>query len=67
VVYRFGDMASGWLHTGLGALGLTLAGTAFAAIPVSLVGVAVGVSLARQHARIARAEATTGANHGTDA
>jgi AAA family ATP:ADP antiporter len=45
VVYRGSDVASGWLHAALGALGLTLAGTAVfgAAVAALLVAIAWAV------------------------
>ncbi|RJS94864.1 NTP/NDP exchange transporter [Salinisphaera sp. Q1T1-3] len=57
VVYRFGDAASGWLYTGLGAIGLGLAGLAFAAIPLALIWAVFGIWLGRTRQR--RAADTT--------
>jgi AAA family ATP:ADP antiporter len=36
VVFRGGDMLTGWAHAGLGALGLGLAGVAGVLVPLSL-------------------------------
>lgn len=47
VVYRGGDAVAGWLYTGLGAVGLGLAGTAAVAVPVALAWAGVGYWLGR--------------------
>jgi ATP:ADP antiporter, AAA family len=49
VVYRGGDAASGWLYTGLGAIGLGVAGTAACALPLALAWLASARYLAKQH------------------
>ncbi|MES1939085.1 major facilitator superfamily transporter [Salinisphaera sp. T5B8] len=54
VVYRGGDAASGWLFTGLSALGLGLAALAFAAVPLATLWAVCGILLGR--ARNARAQ-----------
>ena len=51
VIYRGGDAASGWLFTGLTALGLGLAGLAFAAVPLALIWAGVGFYLGRSRER----------------
>jgi AAA family ATP:ADP antiporter len=51
-VYRGGDMAGGWLLTGLKALGLGIAGIAFVAAPVAAAWAANGLWLARRHRRL---------------
>ncbi|GAB3678185.1 MFS transporter [Salinisphaera aquimarina] len=56
VVYRGGDAASGWLFTGLSALGLGLAALAFAAVPLAVLWAGVGIALGR--ARIQHEEST---------
>lgn len=55
VVYRGGDAASGWLFTGLAAIGLGLSALAFAAVPIAVVWAGIGVGLGR--ARRAREHA----------
>ncbi len=52
VVFRGGDAASGWAYAGLKALGLGLQGLAFAAVPLLLVWLIVGVLLGRAYARL---------------
>lgn len=47
VVYRGGDAASGWLFTGLAALGLGLSALAFAAVPLAAIWAVFGVALGR--------------------
>ncbi len=54
VIYRGGDAASGWLYTGLAALGLGLAALAFAAVPLALIWAAFGFALGRSRERRAR-------------
>ena len=47
VVYRGGDAASGWLFTGLSAIGLGLSALAFAAVPLAAIWAGVGIALGR--------------------
>lgn len=47
VVYRGGDMASGWLYAGLTSIGLALTGTALAALPASAAWAWIGAVLGR--------------------
>ncbi len=47
VVYRGGDMASGWLYAGLTSAGLAVAGTALAALPLSAAWILIGALLGR--------------------
>lgn len=49
VVYRGGDAVSGWIYTGMTALGLGITGIAWAAIPFALVWLLVGVSLGHHY------------------
>jgi ATP:ADP antiporter, AAA family len=49
VVYRGGDAVSGWVYAGMGALGLGLAGIAWAAIPVALAWLLTGILLGRRY------------------
>lgn len=48
VVYRGGDVANGWIYTSLSALGLTLAGIALVAVPVSAVWIGLAIVLGRR-------------------
>lgn len=47
-VYRAGDQVGAWSYAGLGALGLTMSGIAFAAVPVAGMWLAVGYWLGRK-------------------
>jgi len=47
-VYRAGDQVGAWSIAGLGALGLTMSGIAFAAVPVAAVWLIVGYWLGRK-------------------
>lgn len=49
VVYRGGDAVSGWAYAAMGAVGLGLAGIAWAAVPVALLWLLVGVFLGRRY------------------
>src|SRR5882672_3290498 len=51
VVFRGGDAASGWVYAALKGLGLSIAGLAAAAVPGTIVWLALGLWLGRQHAR----------------
>ncbi|MBU1358168.1 MAG: MFS transporter [Gammaproteobacteria bacterium] len=55
VVYRGGDMVSGWISAGLGAVGIGFAGLAALAIPLAVVWAALSLALARQQERLLRA------------
>jgi AAA family ATP:ADP antiporter len=48
VVYRGGDAISGWVFTGLKALGLSLSGIALVAVPVALLWFATGWLLGKR-------------------
>ena len=48
-VYRAGDMASGWIFTGLQHTGLALAGISFVAAPLAALWAAIGLWLAHRH------------------
>jgi AAA family ATP:ADP antiporter len=56
VVYRGGDTASGWLFTGLSALGLGLAAIAFTAVPLAVLWAVFGIILGRARGRHQRAD-----------
>lgn len=47
-VYRGGDLASGWVYTGLSAVGLSLGAISLVAAPVLLVWAGVGLALGRE-------------------
>jgi ATP:ADP antiporter, AAA family len=51
-VYRAGDMASGWIFTGLQHAGIALAGLSFLSVPVSAVWAGLGLWLARRHSAL---------------
>ena len=61
VVYRAGDAVSGWVFTGLKALGVTLTGIAYIAVPVSLAWFATAWFLGRKQEQL-RAGETSGTN-----
>ena len=61
VVFRGGDMASGWAYAGLTGLGLGVAGTAWVSVPLSCVWLALGVYLGREQRRRAERIADLGA------
>lgn len=52
-VYRGGDQLSGWAYAGLAALGLTLSGISFIAVPLSVFWLGLGVWLGRRQAQMA--------------
>jgi len=54
-VYRGGDQLSGWAYAGLAALGLTLSGISFIAVPLSLFWLGLGIWLGRRQAQMAAA------------
>jgi len=54
-VYRGGDQLSGWAYAGLAALGLTLSGISFVAVPLSLFWLGLGIWLGRRQAQMAAA------------
>lgn len=49
VIHRAGDAASSWIAAGLAALGLSISGMAFAAVPVAVLWLATGLFLGRRH------------------
>ena len=53
VVYRAGDQITSWSYAGLAALGLTLTGIAWVAVPLSAVYLALGVWLGRRQREMA--------------
>lgn len=52
-VYRFGDQIGAWGVAGLTALGLGMAGVAYAAVPLAAIWLALGVWLGRRQERLA--------------
>src|SRR4030095_13632300 len=56
-VYRTGDQITSWSYAGLTALGLTLTGIAWVAVPVSAVYLALGVWLGRKQKEMAAEQA----------
>ncbi|WP_026986974.1 NTP/NDP exchange transporter [Fodinicurvata fenggangensis] len=59
VVYRGGDAFTGWLYSGLGALGLGLAGTALLAVPVALIWLFIGLWIGQRHDRQTEGQSRT--------
>lgn len=55
-VYRGGDLASSWIYTGLGAIGLSLGAIALVAAPVAVVWAGVGIVLGRRQEELAARE-----------
>lgn len=54
-VYRGGDQLSGWAYAGLAALGLTLSGISFIAVPLSVFWLGLGIWLGRRQGQMATA------------
>jgi AAA family ATP:ADP antiporter len=52
-VYRLGDQLGVWVYAGLAALGLTLTGISWVAVPMSAVFLALGLWLARRQRELA--------------
>jgi AAA family ATP:ADP antiporter len=52
-VYRGGDQISGWAYAGLAAVGLSLAGISFIAVPLSMFWLGLGLWLGRRQHRLA--------------
>lgn len=52
-VYRGGDQVGAWVYAGLAAIGLSLAGISFVAVPLSAVWLGLGLWLGRRHAVMA--------------
>ena len=53
VVYRGGDAVSAWVYAGMGALGLTMAGIAYAAVPLAGVWALTAYRLGRRQMQMA--------------
>jgi AAA family ATP:ADP antiporter len=56
-VYRGGDQVGAWLYAGLVAIGLSLAGVSFVAVPLSAIWLGLGLWLGRR--QVVMAEALT--------
>ena len=52
-VYRGGDLVSGWIYTGLAAIGLSIGAIAFIAAPVAAIWAMVGLRLGRHEHTLA--------------
>lgn len=63
VVYRGGDAVSGWLFTGLAAIGFGLSALAFAALPLAAVWAGCGYALGRARERHAEAAGDIHSSH----
>lgn len=61
VVYRGGDAISGFSYDGLRALGMSLSGVAFAAVPICLLWAALCVRLGRKQEQLADEQARAAA------
>lgn len=53
-VYRGGDLVSGWLYTGMAALGLSIGAIALVAAPVAAVWALLGLKLGQRQEQMAR-------------
>ncbi len=56
-VYRGGDLVSGWLYTGLAALGLSIGGIALVAAPFAMIWAVLGLRLGQRQEAIIGAQA----------
>jgi len=54
-VYRGGDQVGAWLYAGLVAIGLSLAGVSFVAVPLAAIWLGLGLWLGRKQASMAEA------------
>jgi AAA family ATP:ADP antiporter len=53
-VYRGGDLVSGWIYTGLAAVGLTIGAIALVAAPVAGIWAVLGLKLGQREQSLAR-------------
>jgi AAA family ATP:ADP antiporter len=53
-VYRGGDLVSGWIYTGLAALGLSIAAIALVAAPIAGIWAILGIGLGKRQEKLAR-------------
>ncbi|HSG46791.1 MAG TPA: hypothetical protein VLA43_03135 [Longimicrobiales bacterium] len=58
-VYRGGDLVSGWIYAGLGAVGLSVGAISLVTLPLLGVWAGVGIVLGRRQEGLAQAEAST--------
>jgi len=58
-IYRGGDLASGWIFTGLKALGLSIGAIALAAAPLAALWALIALWLGRRQDRAAKAQQST--------
>jgi AAA family ATP:ADP antiporter len=58
-VYRGGDLVSGWIYTGLAAIGLSIGVIALAAAPVAGIWAILGLRLGRREEALAEAQGET--------
>jgi ATP:ADP antiporter, AAA family len=66
-VYRFGDQVGAWANPVLAALGLSMAGVALVAAPISALWLGVGYWLGRRQAVMAATRAQSGESVGREA
>jgi AAA family ATP:ADP antiporter len=59
-VYRGGDLVSGWIYTGLAAIGLTIGAIALVAAPVAGIWAIVGFRLGQREEKLAEEQGETG-------
>ena len=55
-VYRGGDLVSGWIYTGLAALGLSIGGIALVAAPFAMIWAVLGLRLGQRQEEIIGAQ-----------
>jgi len=53
-VYRGGDLVSGWIYTGLAAIGLSIGAIALVAAPIAGIWAILGIGLGKRQERLAR-------------
>jgi AAA family ATP:ADP antiporter len=58
-VYRGGDLVSGWIYTGLAAIGLSIGAIALVAAPVAGIWAILGLRLGRREETLAEAQGET--------
>ena len=59
VVYRGGDVASGWIYAGLTAIGLSIGAIALVAAPVAAIWALLGIGLGRRQEVLAQQAAAS--------
>jgi len=63
VVYRGGDAVSGWAYTGLRAIGVSLAGVAFVAVPIAGIWAWVSYKLGKKNLELTAVAKTADQEH----